>query len=217
MILGVALLSQGVAAFPFKIDRGGVKEEQIHSGEKVAVGMKEVFFDDVLDAPGSKRRSVLLILSLLSQKGHGPIQMMQTKRFNSVNTLIPAPLIARPVGAGNEQAMQNRQKDGSFHIKLEFAVAQNAMKNLADPHLLPKPLKDHSGADLLCRGLNIGVTPGGKNQEDLFGETGQRPYDGFDIAVCAKLIHPAYGGDNPLADFLSFPAILDKLEVFVAA
>ena len=179
--------------------------------------MKEVFFNDVLDAPGSKWRPVLLIIRLLSQKGHGPIQVMQTKRFNPVNTLIPAPLVARPVGAGNEQAMENRQEDGPLHIKLELAVVQNAMKNLADPKLLPKPLKDHCGSDLLCRGLNIGVTPGGKDQKNLLGKSREGSDDSFDIAACAKLIHPAYCGDNPLADFFPFPAVLDELEVFVAA
>jgi hypothetical protein len=101
--------------------------------------------------------------------------------------------------------------------QLELAVTQNAMKNLADSQLLPEPLKDHSGSDLLCRGLNIGVTSGGKNQKNFLGESGQGPDDGFDIAACAKLIHPPYGGDDPLADFSSFPAILDELEVFVAA
>ena len=179
--------------------------------------MKKVFFNDVLDTAGSKRRPILLILRLLSQEGHGPIQMMQRKRFNPVNTLISTPLVARPVGAGNEQAMENRQEDGPLHIKLELAVAQNTMKNLSDPQLLPKPLKNQCGSDLLCRGLNIGVAPGGKNQEDLFGKSGQGSDDGFNIAACAKLIHPAYGGDDPLADFSSFPAVLDELEVFVAA
>jgi hypothetical protein len=143
--------------------------------------------------------------------------MVQIKRSDPVDALIPTPLVARPVGTGNEQAMENRQKDGPLHIKPELAAPENAMKNLADPQLLPKPLKDHSRADLLCRGSNIGVAPGRKNQEDLFGEAGQRSDDGFDITACAKLIHPPYGGNNPLADFLSVPAILDELEVFVAA
>jgi hypothetical protein len=30
-----------------------------------------------------------------------------------------------------------------------------------------------------------------------------------------KLIHSAYGGDNPLGNLLSLPAVLDKLEVLI--
>jgi len=141
---------------------------------------------------------------------------MHGKRFNPVDAMIPAPLVAIQVGTGNEQAMENRQKDGPLHIKFELAAIENAMKNLADSQLLPKPLKDQGGADLLCRGLDIGITPNRKNQKNLFGKSRELPDDGFDIAACAKLIHSAYCGDNPLADFLPFPAVLDKLEIFVS-
>ena len=179
--------------------------------------MKEVLLNDILDAARSKRRPVFLILRLLSQKGHGPIQVVQTKRFNTFNAMIPAPLVAIPVGAGNKKTMKHGQEDGPLHIKFELAVSENTMKDLADSQFLPKPLKDQGGTDLLCRGLGVGVASGRKNQQDLLGKSGEGPDDGFDITACAKLIHPAYRGNNPLADFLPFPAVLDELEIFVAA
>jgi hypothetical protein len=142
---------------------------------------------------------------------------MQIERFNTFDTMIPAPFVAVPVGTGNKEAMKHGQEDGPLHIKFELAVADNTMKNFANPQFLPKPLKDQGGADLLCRGLDVGVASGRKNQQDLLRKPGEGPDDGFDIAACAKIIHPAYSGDNPLADFLSFPAVLDELEIFVAA
>jgi hypothetical protein len=142
---------------------------------------------------------------------------MQTERFNTFDTMIPSPLVAVPVGAGNKKAMKHGQEDGPLHIKFELAVSDNTMKNFSDSQFLPKSLKDQGRSDLLCRGLGVGVASGRKNQQYLLGKPGEGPDDGFDIATCAKLIHPANSGDNPLADFLSFPAVLDELEIFVAA
>jgi hypothetical protein len=143
--------------------------------------------------------------------------MMQTKRFNTFDTMIPAPFVAVSVGAGNKEAMEHGQEDGPLHIKFELAVSDNTMKNFADSQFLPKPLKDQGGTDLLCRGLDVGVSSGRKNQQDLLGKSGEGSDDGFDISTCAKLIHPAYRGNNPLADFFPFPAVLDELEIFVVA
>jgi hypothetical protein len=120
---------------------------------------------------GGKGRPVFLILCLLSQKGHGPIQVMQTKRFNTFDTMIPAPFVAVSVRAGNEEAMKHGQEDGPLHIKFELAVSDNTMKNFANPQFLPKPLKDQGGSDLLCRGLEVGVASGRKNQNNLLGKS----------------------------------------------
>lgn len=70
------------------------------------------------------------------------------------------------------------------------------MKNLSDPQLLPKSFKNDGGTDFLCRGLDIGVAPGGMNETNFLGESGQGPDDGFDIAACAKLIQPLEYGSS---------------------
>jgi hypothetical protein len=51
--------------------------------------------------------------------------------------------------------------------------------------------------------------------EPLFGESGKGSDHGFNISTGVKLIHSAYGGDNPLGNLLSLPAVLDKLEVLI--
>ena len=157
MILAVALLTQGLSAFALKVDRGGIEEEEVHTREKITVALEELLFDHILDAAGSKGRPVFLILCLFSQKGHGAIQVMQSKRFNPVDAVIPAPLIAGAIGPGNEQAMQNCQEDGPLHIELELPTLQQATDNLVDAQLLPKPFKDDGRTDLLCRSPDISV------------------------------------------------------------
>jgi hypothetical protein len=122
MILGMSLLPQGISASALKIDRGVIKEEQVYTREKVAADIEEVFFNNILHAPGTKGRSVFLILGFLAQKGHGPIQMMKRKIFNTVNAIITTPFIAIPIRTGNKQAMKNRQEDGPLYIKLELSI-----------------------------------------------------------------------------------------------
>ena len=55
MILAVALLTNDLSAFALKVDRGGIKEEQVHAGEKVTIVLKEILLDNILDAARSKR------------------------------------------------------------------------------------------------------------------------------------------------------------------
>lgn len=73
VILAVPFLPQGLASRPFKVDGGGVKEDDIETGKEIAALPKEVFLNDIFRAPSHKGRLILLIRKLLAEKGHGSI------------------------------------------------------------------------------------------------------------------------------------------------
>jgi hypothetical protein len=143
--------------------------------------------------------------------------MMERKRFNAVNAIIPAPLVAIAVGTGNKETMQHRQEDGPLHIKLELPIFQEIADNLADPQFLPETLKNKGRAYLLGCGPDVGIIPGRENHHNSLGKSGEGTNDGFDAATCLKLIHTADGGDDALGDLFPLAAVFDELEVFIAA
>ena len=81
MILAVSFLPKELPSLSFKVNGGGIKENQIKTGEKVTAFKKHPLFDKVLGAPGSKRGCPFLIFYLLPKKTHRPIEVMQRELF----------------------------------------------------------------------------------------------------------------------------------------
>ena len=122
MILAVTLLTQKFSSLSFKVDRGGIKEDHIQTGEKVAAFKKHPLFDKVLVAPGSKRGCILLIFYLFAKKTHRPIEVVQRGPFYSFDQVIPTPFLTGPIRAGNEKSMKHGEEDSPFHIKFELPL-----------------------------------------------------------------------------------------------
>jgi hypothetical protein len=140
---------------------------------------------------------------------------MERESLDALDPLIPAPFVAGSIGAGYEQAMKDREKDGPFHVELELALFQEIANDFSDPQFLPEPLENDGGADLLCRGLDIGIIPGGENQHDLFGKAREGTNKIVNFSFGLHLIDAAQGCDNSLDGFLSFTAIFDELQILI--
>ena len=126
MILGVAVLAQSFPAFSLEVDRRGVEENQLEIGEEIAAVSEQIFLDSVLDATGSERRFVrLLVLGQhFAQPSHGPVEVVELKRVTAVDLIIPPPLVGSSITAGDKEAMQHGEKDGPLDVKLEAATCQ---------------------------------------------------------------------------------------------
>lgn len=68
VILGVAVLSDALAALTLEVDGSGIKEDTVQAREQIPSGGKQIFFDDIFRASWGKRRAVPLILDLFSQE-----------------------------------------------------------------------------------------------------------------------------------------------------
>jgi hypothetical protein len=214
VIFTVPELSQGLAAFALEIDRGGVEEDQIEPGEERPVLVKQAFFDQILGAAGSECGCVALISKLFTEKGHGPVDVVQGDIFHSVDGIVSSPPIGVAIGSGTAQPMQDGKKDCPLHIELELAPGQQLFDDLRNPEFLPDSLKDQGRAN--AYGGDIGVDRTGQHQQGLLGKSCQRANQGFDPAFGMQFVEPPQGGDDPLLDLSLLFAILDELHVLIA-
>ena len=102
MVLAVAALADVLAALALEVDRGGVEEDQLEIGEEVAAVGEQLLLDPVLDAAGSERRLVRLLVvgQLLAEPGHGPVEVVQLQQFTPVDLVVGLPLVGGSVAAG---------------------------------------------------------------------------------------------------------------------
>jgi hypothetical protein len=213
MIPGVTLLSQGLSPFPFEVDRGGIKENQVQPGKEVAAFQKQSLFHAVFDASGGKGDCSSLVGQLLSQKRHGAIEVVQGEILHPLDGIIPAPLLAGAVRSGEKESVQDGEEDGSFHRKAELPPFQKALEDLVEMELLPEPLEEERRADPLGRSLAIAFAR--KNQKDSFGESGEGADQVFDLSPFPQVIHATQRAEDALEGPFSLPAILNDLEVLM--
>src|SRR5690606_26203226 len=115
-ILAVSVLAQSVSSFTLEVDARGVEEHQVHAGEQISIGREDPLFDKVLDTPGSTGQAALLVLELLSQECHGPIEVVKAQILSAGDETVPSPAITGAIRARSEQTMQHGHEDGPFHI-----------------------------------------------------------------------------------------------------
>ena len=113
VVLAVAPLADVLAALALEVDRGGVEEDQLQAGEEVAPVGEQALLDPVLDAAGSERRLVLLLVlgQLLAEPGHGPVEVVELEVVAALDLVVRPPLVGGPVAAGGEEPVQDGEED----------------------------------------------------------------------------------------------------------
>jgi hypothetical protein len=94
MIFAVSPLPKALSSFSFKVDGGGIKEDQVKASEQITTFPKDVFFDKVFGAPGRKGGCMHLVFCLFAKKGHSPIKMMQRQVLYAMYLVVSIPLFA---------------------------------------------------------------------------------------------------------------------------
>src|SRR4030065_42438 len=103
MILAVAQLADGLASLSLEVDGGGVEKDAIQTAKKIPARQEQILLDHVLCAARGEGGAILLVLELLSQEGHRPVEMMQRQGVEAVDHIIPMPPVKGPVPAGDEE------------------------------------------------------------------------------------------------------------------
>src|SRR4051794_199469 len=149
MILAESPLADVLAALALEVDRGGVEEDQLQSTEEVTPVTEHALLDPVLDASGSERRLVLLLIlgQFLSEPGHGPVEVVQLEAVAALDLVVLPPPVGGPVAARGEEAMQDGQEDRPLDVELEAASLQELLDDVAAAGLLPESLEDQGGSD----------------------------------------------------------------------
>jgi hypothetical protein len=87
------------SALALEVDGGGIKKDQIQTGEQMPLIEENRLFYQILVAPGSKRRGSFLVIDLFSQKSHCPVKMMQIQLLRAGDAVVSAPPFAKAVRA----------------------------------------------------------------------------------------------------------------------
>ena len=75
--------------------------------------------------------------------------MVQLKRCHILRSdNAPLPLVGSSIAAGDEEAMQHGEEDGSLDVKLEASSRQKLLDDALAASLLPEPLEDQGRADV---------------------------------------------------------------------
>jgi hypothetical protein len=215
VILAEPVFSQTLSSLAFEVKGGRIEEDQIESGEQMALAVKKTLLDEVLDTTRRKGCGIPLILGFFTQESHGPVEVMERKLFHASDDVVSSPSIAKPVRTTNHESVKHGQKNGPLHIKAEQPVCQKAFKDLSYAQFFPETLEDQSRTNF--PGFRQQFALPGQNQQGLLRKPGQGAHQTFDVTFGVKPIHSAERGNDSLHHLGSFPAIFHNLEVLVWA
>jgi len=142
------VLAKRLAALAVERQARGVHEYGGRVGEQVAAPLKQLLLDQVFDA-ARRQRLGRLLLQLLAEPSHGPIEVMQVEPFGAGDVVILHPRRAVAVRSRNEQPMQRRDERRPLDRKLERALLEQVGQHGVDPEPLPDPAEQQRPADPL--------------------------------------------------------------------
>src|SRR5208283_3514456 len=102
---------------------------EVQPGIEVAIKREETFLDDILGAAGSKGSCALLVLGLLPEKGHGPVEVMELDLTCPLHEIVPAPLIAEAVRAAYHQPVEDGQEKRPLPIETEKPFSKKHLED----------------------------------------------------------------------------------------
>ena len=211
VVLGMAVRPQAVAARAVERQRRGVHEDQRQVGEEIPPALEQTLLDRVLHAA---RREIAVSgrLQLLAQPGHRPIEVVQTQVGRAGDGVVDHPLLARAVGARDEQAVQDADKDRPLEGELEAAPVQQIVHHRAQSQPFPEPSEQQWPADADAgesAGLHV------RQHHRPLGMARQRGDQPVELAAGVEDILAAERADGALAHPLALADALDEVEVAV--
>ena len=146
MILAVAALADGFASLSLEVDAGGVEEDQLEFSEQIEPVGEQPLLDQILGTSRSEWCLVRLFRAgqLLTEPGHGPVEMVELQSLTSFNLIILLPLVGGAITARVEETMKNCEEDGPLDGELIVAALEELTDHMLTAGLLPEPLEDQS-------------------------------------------------------------------------
>ena len=144
MIFAEAPLAN-VSSGSLEIEGRCIEKDEVQPGIEVTVGHEEPFLGDILCASGSKWSGVVLVVSLLPEKGHGTVEVMKLDLICPVYEIVPAPLVAEAVRAARHKPVDHGQEKRSLYVEKEKPLRKKPFEDLSNPQLFPQPLEMRAG------------------------------------------------------------------------
>jgi hypothetical protein len=105
MVLGMAPLTEALAARPLEVQAGGIHEDHRQLAEQVATGFEQPLLHHVLEAAWGERRAVSLlgVRQLLAEPAHRAVEMVESEVVGALDPIVLAPGVGGAVGARDHQ------------------------------------------------------------------------------------------------------------------
>jgi hypothetical protein len=140
---------------------------------------------------------------------------MQPEPFGARQEVSLAPTFGGPIAAAGKQAMEHRQVDGPFDVKLKAATLEEGAQRLRDAALLPQAAEDQVGPDS-AHGHRLGFTGRmGVQHRQALALAHPRAHQPIQLAALLQQVQPAQGGNDLLTDLFAFADAMGNLQVTV--
>ena len=215
MILAVAALADGFASLSLEVDAGGVEEDQLEFSEQIEPVGEQPLLDQILGTSRSEWCLVRLFRAgqLLTEPGHGPVEMVELQSLTSFNLIILLPLVGGAITARVEETMKNCEEDGPLDGELIVAALEELTDHMLTAGLLPEPLEDQSRTNASAGvGREFPLSMVCQDQDRL-GQAGTRDEQSLELSASLEFIKPSQGSDDPLPGATTLPAVLHDLEI----
>ena len=215
MILAMATLTDGFSSLSLEVDTGGVEEDQLEFGEQITPVGEQPLLDQVLGTSRGEWCLVCLFRAgqLLTEPGHGPVEMVKLQSLTSFDLIILLPLVGGAVTSRVEETMKDREEDRPLDGELIVAALEELTDHMLTAGLLPEPLEDQSRTDAAAgvgREFSLGMVC---QDQDRLGQAGTGDEQSLELSTSLQFIKPSQGGDDPLPGATTLPAVLNDLEI----
>src|SRR5659263_160243 len=183
-VLGVAPGPEFFPARTLEVDAGGVEEDHRKGGKQVPVGLE----DGLLDP-----------LPVLSQPGHGPVEVVELYVFGPRYAVVAGYPGGSPIRTRKEQARKGSQVDGALDGEGVLPAREKGFDHLTKSQLIPDPSRDEVGPrsrDLHGLELSLPVVLG---DLQLLRISGKREDYLVEVTLVLELVDPAECRYHPLA------------------
>ena len=143
--------------------------------------------------------------------------MMPLQGIHPLESIVPAPLLRRPVRPRHPQPVPHRRKDRSLDREFIPPAGQQVLQDRRQTQLLPPTAEHPRRSDLDRLSGGQGLTRRGIEHADLLSEPGAGTDPSIELALGRKHIQPAQRGDDWLADSAVDALVLDDWQVLIEA
>ena len=153
-------------------------------------------------------------VQLLPEPGHGAVEVVQRQAVHTRDDVVVDPFVAGPVGAGDEEPVQDGGEDGALDLELETAPGEQVLDHRPAAGLLPQPLEQQGAASATGgQAQPLGIPLKGGEQHGLAAEAGAGGEQAGQRAGGGEFVGAAEGGDDVLAVRAVLPTVLHDLQV----
>ncbi len=115
--------------------------------------MENVLFYPIFRTSWDQGCRIFLIFELLTQKGHGAVEVVKSQAFHAFDVIVPMPSITETIRTRHHQPVQNGEENRTLYIESKASMGKLLLNRLPDACFYPQPFKDKGGPIFIASAL----------------------------------------------------------------